>query len=91
MYVMTWIKNSFKLQPETESSLVQSDSADFVVQMVIGLIISITVLVVNCFYPCFVFVYNVHRTFEILMLKEAKEGFNSLLLKIDKASRERVN
>ena len=25
------------------------------------------------------------------MLKEAKKGFNSLLLKIDKASRERVN
>ena len=91
MYVMTWIKNSFKLQPETEPNLVQSDNADFVVQMVIGLTISIGVLAVNCFYPCVIFGYNVQRRFEILMLKEAKQGFNSLLLKIDKASRERVN
>ena len=87
---MTWIKNSFKLQPENESNLVQSESADFVVQMVIGLIISLTVLAVNCFYPCVIFTCSIHRRFEILMLKEAKQGFNSLLLKIDKASRDRV-
>ena len=72
MYVMTWIKNSFKLQPDTESNLVQSENDDFVVKMVIGLIISITVLAVNCFYPFVIFIRNVHRKFEILMLKESK-------------------
>ena len=54
-----------------------------------ALLLSYVLFVVAIILPVFL-ITHVNRRFEILMLKEAKQGFNTLLLKIDKASRWRV-
>ena len=55
-----------------------------------ALLLSVVVFILNLILPV-VLLYKVHQRFEILMLKEAKQSFNTLLLKIDKAGRRRVN
>lgn len=54
-----------------------------------ALLLSYVLFVVAIILPVFL-ITHVNRRFEILMLKEAKQSFNTLLLKIDKASRWRV-
>ena len=55
-----------------------------------ALLLSLVVFILNLILPV-ILLYKVHQRFEILMLKEAKQSFNTLLLKIDKAGRRRVN
>merc|ERR1719384_134169 len=54
-----------------------------------ALLLSYVLFVVAIILPVFL-ITHVNRRFEILMLKEAKQSFNTLLLKIDKASRWRI-
>jgi len=54
-----------------------------------ALLLSYVLFVVNIVLPCFLNAH-IHRRFDILAMKEAKQSFNALLLKIDKASRWRI-
>lgn len=54
-----------------------------------ALLLSYVVFVVSIVLPCFL-ITLILRKFEILKIKDAKKGFNTLLLKIDKASKWRV-
>lgn len=54
-----------------------------------ALLLSYVLFVISIVMPVFL-IAIVYRRFDILKLKEAKQSFNSLLLKIDKASKWRV-
>jgi len=54
-----------------------------------ALLLSYVLFVVNIVLPVFL-IAHINRRFDILAMKEAKQSFNSLLLKIDKASRWRI-
>jgi len=54
-----------------------------------ALLLSYILFVISIVLPVFL-IAIVYRRFDILKLKEAKQSFNSLLLKIDKASKWRV-
>merc|ERR1712156_835409 len=54
-----------------------------------ALLASYVIFVMAIIIPVFL-IAHINRRFEILSLKEAKQSFNTLLLKIDKASRWRV-
>lgn len=54
-----------------------------------ALLLSYVIFVVNIVMPALL-IWHVNRRFDILAMKEAKQSFNSLLLKIDKASRWRI-
>lgn len=54
-----------------------------------ALFLSYVLFVVNIVLPVFL-IAHINRRFDILAMKEAKQSFNSLLLKIDKASRWRI-
>ena len=54
-----------------------------------ALLASYVIFVINIVLPVFL-IAHINRRFDILGMKEAKQGFNSLLLKIDKASRWRI-
>jgi len=54
-----------------------------------ALLLSYILFVLSILIPVFL-ITHINRRFDILGLKEAKESFNTLLLKIDKASRWRV-
>ena len=54
-----------------------------------ALLLSYVLLTVNIVLPVFL-IAHINRRFDILAMKEAKQSFNSLLLKIDKASRWRI-
>jgi len=54
-----------------------------------ALLVSYIIFVVNIVLPVFL-IAHINRKFEILAMKEAKQSFNTLLLKIDKASRWRI-
>jgi len=54
-----------------------------------ALLLSYILFVVNIVLPVFL-IAHINRRFDILAMKEAKQSFNSLLLKIDKASRWRI-
>jgi hypothetical protein len=54
-----------------------------------ALLLSYVLFVVNIVLPVFL-IAHINRRFDILAMKEAKQTFNSLLLKIDKASRWRI-
>lgn len=53
------------------------------------LLISYVVFVANIIIPVLLTIL-IYRRFEILKVKEAKQSFNTLLLKIDKASKWRI-
>ena len=54
-----------------------------------ALMLSYVLFIVNIVLPVFL-IAHINRRFDILSMKEAKKSFNSLLLKIDKASRWRI-
>jgi len=54
-----------------------------------ALLISYIVFVINIVLPVFL-IAHLNRRFDILAMKEAKQSFNTLVLKIDKASRWRI-
>lgn len=54
-----------------------------------ALMLSYALFVINIVLPVFL-IAHINRRFDILAMKEAKQSFNSLLLKIDKASRWRI-
>jgi len=54
-----------------------------------ALLLSYLVFILSIIIPIFL-IAHINRRFEILQLKQAKQSFNTLLLKIDKASRWRV-
>ena len=54
-----------------------------------ALMLSYVLFIVNLVLPVFL-ILHINRKFDILAMKEAKQGFNTLLLKIDKASRWRI-
>ena len=54
-----------------------------------ALLISYIVFVINIVLPVFL-IAHLNRRFDILAMKEAKQAFNTLVLKIDKASRWRI-
>jgi hypothetical protein len=54
-----------------------------------ALLLSYILFVLNIILPVFL-IAHINRRFDILAMKEAKQSFNTLLLKIDKASRWRI-
>ena len=54
-----------------------------------ALLLSYILFVLNIVLPVFL-IAHINRRFDILAMKEAKQSFNTLLLKIDKASRWRI-
>lgn len=54
-----------------------------------ALLFSYVIFVINIVAPV-ILVTLIYRRFDILKIKEAKQGFNTLLLRIDKAAKVRV-